>query len=94
MKEELEQLHRDTVDSIKAAETLDALFSLKSSLLGKKGNLTAYLTRLRELPPEQRPEFGKEVNRVKKELENEIETRRKRISEKDMRKNSPKLKQT
>lgn len=86
MKEELEKLHHKALDDIAAAETLDALFALKSRLLGKKGKLTAYFTRLRELPDDQRPEFGKEVNRVKQELESEIEARRKRIAEKTVEK--------
>ena len=37
--------------------------------LGRKGDLTSLLKNLKNLPAEDRPEIGKVINKVKKELQ-------------------------
>ena len=49
------------------------LQQVKSRFLGKKGEVTGLMKGMRDLPPEQRPEFGVQVNRIKDELESLFE---------------------
>jgi phenylalanyl-tRNA synthetase alpha chain len=53
-----------------------ALEALRVAFLGRKGRLSALMTRLPELPAEQRPEAGKVVNRVKSMLTELFEARK------------------
>jgi len=55
--------------AITAADSSRALEELRVSYLGKSGELTAQMKTLGNLPPEQRKEFGAQVNTVKTALE-------------------------
>lgn len=50
-------------------ETLDALTALEFKILGRRGELTALVKRIPEIPLEERPAAGQRANAVKKELE-------------------------
>ncbi len=58
-------------DSIKDVKDLNRLQQLKAKYLGKNGLITQAITRIREVPPEERREYGLKVNRLK-ELAEEI----------------------
>ncbi|MDH4047663.1 MAG: phenylalanine--tRNA ligase subunit alpha [Gammaproteobacteria bacterium] len=58
------------------ANNLAALDAVRVAFLGKKGELTVCLKNLSALPADQRPAAGQEINRIKKELQELIETRR------------------
>jgi phenylalanyl-tRNA synthetase alpha chain len=55
--------------SVAEAETL------RNVVLGRKGRLAALMSRLPELPPEERPAFGKAVNAVKERLNRLLDER-------------------
>jgi phenylalanyl-tRNA synthetase alpha chain len=57
------------------ARELDALAQLKSRFFGPKGVLTGLLRSVGKLPPEARREAGQSANRVKQQLEGELEAR-------------------
>ena len=63
-------------DAIASAEDLAALDTVRVTYLGKKGELTARLKSLSDLPANERPAAGQEINRAKQLLQGLIEARR------------------
>jgi len=72
----LEQLAASARQAITNAADVGALDEVRVHFLGKKGALTELLKGLGQLPPEQRPAAGAEINRVKDLLQNELQTRK------------------
>ncbi|MCK7592811.1 phenylalanine--tRNA ligase subunit alpha [Pseudomarimonas salicorniae] len=62
---DLDTLQSKALADIGAADSLDALETLRVALLGKSGAITAQLKTLGTLPPEQRKAQGEQINRVK-----------------------------
>ena len=59
-----------------AAEGLAELDDARVKYLGKKGEITQLLKGLGKLPPEQRSAAGAEINRVKQQVQQQIEQRK------------------
>jgi len=59
-------------DSAKV-QNLNELESLRLKFLGKKGLITDIMAKFREVPAEQKREFGQKVNALKNKIENSIE---------------------
>jgi phenylalanyl-tRNA synthetase alpha chain len=72
----LSELVRTAVSEIDAATDLAALDVVRVTYLGKKGELTARLKSLSELPADARPAAGQDINRAKQDLQARINTRR------------------
>ncbi len=68
MKEAIERLRREGPQRISAAATPDELEALRVALLGRKGELTLMLRGLKDVPADERPALGAELNRLKQEL--------------------------
>lgn len=62
--------------AIQAAETIPALEELRVRYLGKKGEITALLKGLGQLPGAERPAAGERINQAKQALAEELEGRR------------------
>lgn len=73
MKEVLDRLRVDGSQRISCATTLDELEALRVSLLGRKGEVTLLLRGLKDVPTEQRPAMGAELNRLKLDLTAQLE---------------------
>jgi len=73
---DLEALVEATRASLAAATDSEALDALEVAVLGKKGQLTAVLRGIGQLPPEERPQVGAIANRVRADIEREIGGRR------------------
>jgi phenylalanyl-tRNA synthetase alpha chain len=58
-----------------------ALDAVRVAYLGKKGELTAQLKNLGQLPADQRPAAGQAINRVKQEIQQLLETRRAQLGD-------------
>ena len=86
MKEILEKIKEKALEELKGLEDLSALKQFKVKFLGKKGEVTQLLKRMRELSPEERPIFGKLVNELKELLEGMIEEKEKELRELEKRK--------
>jgi len=66
---ELRQIEAETLGEIETARgDREALQALQVRVLGRKGLLTQRLRAIALLPPEKRPEAGREANRVKERL--------------------------
>jgi phenylalanyl-tRNA synthetase alpha chain len=72
----LGELVQKAVSEIDAAPDLAALDAVRVGYLGKKGELTARLKSLSELPVEDRPAAGQAINKAKQELQGRINSRR------------------
>ena len=72
----LSELIETAASEIDAATDLSALDAVRVAYLGKKGELTARLKSLSELPAEDRPAAGQEINRAKQELQGRLNSRR------------------
>jgi len=72
----LSELIESAASEIDAATDLSALDAVRVAYLGKKGELTARLKSLSELPAEDRPAAGQEINRAKQELQGRLNARR------------------
>ncbi len=81
MKEKLEKLRAEALAEIDSANTLDNLNDLRVKLLGKKGELTALLKSMKEVPPEERPAFGQLVNDARAAIEEKLEAAKKKLSD-------------
>ncbi len=70
---ELVQLAQSEIDS---AADLNALDAVRVTYLGKKGALTVRLKELSQLPADERPAAGQEINRAKQEIQQCISAKR------------------
>ncbi len=66
---------RNAEDAIPGSRSLADLDDIRVRYLGKKGIITGQLKQIGELPPEQRKEFGQEVNRIKLRIAELIQSR-------------------
>ena len=72
----LSELIERAASEIDAATDLAALDAVRVSYLGKKGELTARLKSLGQLPPEERSAAGQEINKAKQEVQARLNSRR------------------
>ena len=76
MKEQLELIKQNALAALDAADSPAALEELRVKLLGKKGELTAVLTMMGKLSPEERPVMGQLANAVRAQIEAKLEERK------------------
>jgi len=62
-------LATSALQAVQAAHDLEGVAALRQQYLGRKGELTAALRSLGELPSEQRPGVGERLNALRRELE-------------------------
>ena len=72
----IDQAKKDFASCSKLAE----LDHIKSKFLGKSGSITEAMKSLASLSPEEKPKKGAEINKVKKQIESLLETRKEEIS--------------
>lgn len=75
LREKLSELRQDALVRINEAKAEKSLQDVKVNYLGKKGVITGLMKEMKELPKEERPEFGQLVNEVRKAVEKEIESK-------------------
>ena len=86
MKEKLAKALKTANSDIKEVCSLHDLLLLKSRYIGKKSELNGFMQKLGTLPKDERPAFGKAVNKVKEEISNLISLREKEIIESEYQK--------
>jgi len=62
-------------EKISNSNTSAALNELRVKLLGKKGEITEMMKIMKDLSPEERPEFGKRVNILRASISDALESR-------------------
>ena len=76
MEKQLEQLRSDALEKIDQAADLSQLAQVQVQFLGRKGDITQLLRQMGTLPPEQRPAFGQQANRVKEEIQAAVDRKK------------------
>jgi phenylalanyl-tRNA synthetase alpha chain len=79
MKDQVLEIEKKATQDLGKVRDLSDLERFRIAYLGKKGLLTSLMKRLGELSPEERPEAGQVVNRLKNELTRRFEEARERI---------------
>ena len=65
----IEQIEKQALAELSAADTPEAIETLRVRYLGRKGVLTGVMRNIAQLPKEERPSAGKKANQVKGILE-------------------------
>ncbi|MFA5720631.1 MAG: phenylalanine--tRNA ligase subunit alpha [Acholeplasmataceae bacterium] len=81
MKEKLTNLLQQTTKQLDEINDEVSLNNLRSSIIGKKSELSSLMATLRELPVEQKKEYGQLINSQKQVLEDLFETKRNEIKQ-------------
>ncbi len=72
MKEDLERIRTEALAALDTYDSEADVEQLRVRLLGRKGELTSLVRRLREVEPNERPTVGAHLNQIKDELEQRI----------------------
>ena len=81
MSDDLDKLLEQASSAISEATGVAALDAVRVAYLGKKGELTALLKNLGQLPVEQRPAAGQAINLAKQQVQEQIEARKARLAD-------------
>ena len=73
MKEKLKELRERAIAQIEAAQDPEKLNEIRVAFLGKKGELKNIMKGMKDLSPEERPQFGQMVNDAREAIEKRIE---------------------
>ena len=86
MEEEINNLKKNALEEIQKAQTFQEVQEIKVKYLGKKGELTAILKNMANLPKEERPKFGTIVNNAKNEITENLEKKENETKNEELRK--------
>jgi phenylalanyl-tRNA synthetase alpha chain len=81
MHKKVEEIKKQALDACSKAHNLQDLTEARVRFLGKKGELTALLRSMGQLPAEERPKFGRLVNEVRDRLEERWHERERELFE-------------
>lgn len=84
MLDELKELRRRAEEKVEITGEIEELNELKVKLLGRKGEITQLLKKLKDLQPEERAVAGKHANELKMLLEKKIEDKAAHLKEIEM----------
>ena len=73
----LQRIKEEAEKRIAEAVSAEALEEIRVSILGKKGELTQILKRMKDLSPEERPKVGQQVNEARVLLEEKLAEKKK-----------------
>ncbi len=73
MQNSIADIEKEALENIEHAESADALESVSTRYLGRKGELTGFLRNISSLPEADRPDAGKNANLLKVKLESLIQ---------------------
>jgi phenylalanyl-tRNA synthetase alpha chain len=81
MNESLETLRHEVLERIDHCNSETEVEEVRVETLGRSGRLTSMLRGLKDLPPEERPRTGEQLNRLRKLFEEKIEERFRQIKQ-------------
>ena len=84
MKEKLQKIKEEAINSIEQSDDLAKLNDVRVAVLGKKGELTAVLKSMKDILPKDRPAFGQLVNEVRSEIETKLEEAKAALEAKEL----------
>lgn len=77
MNPSIQAIYNEFKSEIKQAAATSDIEILKVKYLGKKGPIQNLMKQLKDVPAEQRPAFGKEINDLKQDISQQIDEREK-----------------
>jgi len=80
VSQELDSLLENAVQAINQSKDLASLDSIRVAYLGKKGEITAKLKNLGQIPADQRPAAGQAINQIKLQIQNLLEQQKTAIN--------------
>ena len=87
MTDRLSDVSKQALEDIRNTSTLEELDSVRVQYLGKKGSISTQLKKLSDLDPSDRPRIGKEVNKLKKLVEQEIANKKYSLNDEKIKSN-------
>jgi phenylalanyl-tRNA synthetase alpha chain len=81
MREEFNAILSEVKESLNNVNDLNALNELKNKYLGKKGVVSALMSKMRSLSNEERPEYGKNVNELRMEVTSLVNAKEETLKE-------------
>lgn len=85
MKEKLQKIREQAIADIDNSEGIEKLNEVRLAVLGKKGELTAVLKKMKEVAPEDRPKVGQWVNETREAIEALLEEKKKKFEAEALR---------
>jgi phenylalanyl-tRNA synthetase alpha chain len=82
MKNRLIELKEEVQNALISVSDEKELNDIRSKYLGKKGSITLSLKKVGSLSPAERPEFGRQVNEIKKIVAASIEVKKEELKQK------------
>jgi len=81
MLEQIDQLEAEAEAELAKAQTAEDLEQFRVTYLGQKGKLRGLMGRIKDVPKDQKPEFGQKANAAKQKLEEAFEQRKQSLGE-------------
>lgn len=78
--EEIQSLHKETLEAISNVATTEALEKIRVGVVGKSGSLTGYLRSMGQIAADMRATVGKSVNAARNEIEAALEAKKKELA--------------
>ncbi len=75
MQEKINEIKTLAISDVNSANSLKELFDVKVKYLGKNGSVTELMKGMKDIPKEERPQFGKIINDVRVEIESAFNDR-------------------
>ena len=76
----MEDILKELKDDLSKVNTEHELSEVKTKYLGKKGNITLLSSKIKDLPVEEKKTFGANLNKIKVEATNLIESKKEEIA--------------
>jgi phenylalanyl-tRNA synthetase alpha chain len=73
MKEQLEQIRRRSLSELRDDASEEEIENVRVRVLGRGGEITEIMRRMREVPEAERPAIGQLANQIKREIEARID---------------------
>lgn len=83
MHTSIKTIHEEFLTDMAQAATTADIEALKVKYLGKKGPVQNLMKLLKDVTPEERPAFGKEINDLKEDISRQIEAQEKQLIAKE-----------
>ena len=83
---ELDEALKNAIKEAEEAENSRSLYEAKMRFLGRMGIVMNFMKRMKDIPPEKRPSFGKQINALRDKLEAEFAAREERLKKREMQK--------
>lgn len=82
---ELETLHKEALEAIEKADTLEKITEVHNEYLSKKSKFMSLMSKMRDLSNEAKAKFGQAINAAKNEIVEKLEARKKNLEEKALK---------